>query len=351
MDTDSFELTPKSTTAGPGGDDTGVSYVRVSRPGDEPPPVPGMLEAAVLDMHHGFLNLGHESIVDTLLRIGREERLNHTDSPKFRVVSYDVRRGMAVPAGPVSRFTIVVGTGGPGALDPRLNDGKASFSQGVAEDAAWEAPLFHFFDRVIADEKVHLLGICHSYGLLARWSGAAEAVLRPEKKGGKSMGAVQNVLTAAAKHHPWFSGLYRVRKGPVIKVLDSRLFDLIPTGRGEANVLAYESNGRPDSPGEAVTMLEFARDPDGFGPRVWGVNHHPEIGDRGQQRARLRNLAERGEVSAQWVEERAKALDAWNASIATERGLQWTSSFTFEGPIRRIIARAMLEALRLRNRS
>jgi hypothetical protein len=232
-----------------------------------------------------------------------------------------------------------------------MNDGESPHAQGVKEDPAWEGPLFSFFDRILSEEKTHFLGICHSYGLLARWAGAAEAVLRPPEKGGKSMGAVQNVLTVAAKHHPWFSGLYRVRKGPVIQVLDSRLFDLIPTNRGDVNFLAFETNGRPDSPGEAVTMLEFARDPDGFGPRVWGLNSHPEIGDRGQQRARLRSLAESGEVSAQWVEERDKALDAWNNSKATERGLQWTSSFAFEGPVRRIIARAMLEQIRNHSRS
>ncbi len=325
-------------------EDPMVTFVRVDHAEDEPPENAGTIDIGVLDMHHGWPNLGHESIVETLLQLAREERRNHGEgSPAVRVISYDVRQGLAVPKGPVSRFALVVGTGGPGALDPRMNDGVASWAQGIKESPSWEAPLFHFFDELMEDERVHMLGICHTYGLLARWSGFAEAEVRPAEKGGKSMGVVNNVLTAAAKHHPWFSGLYRVRKGPTIHVLDSRLFDLIPTGRGEANPLAYESNGRPDAPGSAVTMLEFARDPDGFGPRIWGVNHHPEIGDKGQQRARLRSLAGKGAVSQQWIEEREKALEAWNNSKAAERGLQWTSSFTFEGPLRRIISRAIAE--------
>lgn len=328
-------------------DDPGLHYARVEKAGDEPGPARGVVDVAVLDMHHGFLNLGHESIVDTLLEIARQERAHLPGAPELRVLSYDVRAGGAVPEGPAGRFSIVVGTGGPGALDPRENDGVSEASQGVRESAAWEAPLFRLFDRVLRDPSVSLLGICHSFGLLARWSGVAAAVLRPAEKGGKSTGVTGNVLTPAALEHPWFSGLARANGGAGFRVLDSRLYDLIPIGTKTGLLLAFEEGSRPEIPGEAVTMLELSRDADGVWPRVWGVNFHPEIGDRGKQRVRVERLAERGEVTAAWFEERRRALDAWDASESAEHGLQWTSSFTFEGPLRRIVARVLAERRRL----
>lgn len=326
--------------------DPGLSYARVVRSGDEPGPLPDVVDVAVLDMHHGFPNLGHESIVDTLLELAREERLNQgPGAPGFRVVSFDVRLGLALPSEVSGRYPLVVGTGGPGGLDPRQNDGKTPWSQGVREDPSWEAPLFRLFERALADPAVSLLAICHTFGLLCRWSGFADAVLRTEAKGGKSMGAKQNVLTGEAARHPWFAAYHRVSHDGVVRVLDSRLFDLVPTGEGNGTALAFEE-AAGGGPGEAVTMLELERDADHFGPRVWGVNHHPEIGDRGQQRTRLDRLAERGEVSPEWIEERRKALEAWNFAEAHERGLQWTSSYTFQGPLRRIVARLMAERRR-----
>ena len=67
---------------------------------------------------------------------------------------------------------------------------------------------------------------------------------------------------------------------------------------------------------------------------MWGVNHHPEIGDVGLQRERLQRLWENGGVTPAWFQERLSALDAWNASAATEHGLQKTTAWTFERPLR-----------------
>lgn len=323
-----------------------VSYVRVERPGEEPPADPGVLEAAVLDMHHGFANLGHASIVDTLLGIARDERaLLGRRAPAFRVVSYDVRKGLALPRDP-SRFALLVGTGGPGALDPRQNDGESPLSQGVREDPSWEAPLHRLFERVLADGRVSLLGICHSFGLLVRWSGIGHAEPRPASKGGKSAGVVVNYLTEKARRHPWFSGLYHASYGQRIQVLDSRLFDLLPTGRNGVDVLANEAApGEGDARGEAITMVELARSADGQTPRVWGMNYHPEIGDRGQQRDRILRLHAAGLVSDAWLDERIRALDAWDSSESTERRLQITASFSFEQPVRRILQRAFAERM------
>ena len=324
-------------------EDEGLHFARVLRGGDEPAPLPGVVDVAVLDMHHGFANLGHESIVDTLLAAAKEERAAlGRKALGLRVVSFDVRRGLAVPSDP-RRYPLAVGTGGPGTLDPRENDGVSPESQGVCEDPFWELPLFRYFDEVLADPSLHLLGVCHTFGLLCRWSHVAVPVLRGSAKGGKSTGVVGAVLTDAAKEHPWFSRLWKASHAARIDVLDSRLYDLVPTGNGRALRLAFEAVEGTASPGDAVTMIEMARDAGGVLPRVWGVNFHPEIGDRGLQRARLDRLAARGEVSPSWVEERRRALAAWNASEAAERGLRATSDFTFEGPLRRIVSQLLAE--------
>ena len=184
--------------------------------------------------------------------------------------------------------------------------------------------------------------ICHSFGVLVRWAGIAEAVLRSELKGGKSQGVVSNVLTAEARDHPFFSGFWNDNPGPEIKVLDSRLYDLIPTGRPGTHFLAFEAPG-PTGLTDAVTMCEFVRHDGGLLPRIWGVNCHPEIGDRGLQRERLDRMAERGEVTLEWIRERRAALAAWEDSAAHEHSLQRTSAWTFETPVRAHLGRALDE--------
>lgn len=317
-----------------------MTYARVDHPGDEPPPVRHVVDVAVLDMHHGFPNLGHASVVDRLMRFAVEERRRlGVRAPAVRVVSYDVRLGLAVPSG-AARFALVVGTGGPGALDPRENDGLSPYAQGIREDPAWEAPLGRFFDTLLASAPTAFLGICHSFGLLARWAGLGRAVARPPAKG-KSAGVVENVLTAEAEAHPFFRGLRAASGGERIQVLDSRLFDILPTGRASGIVLAHET-GPDGGPGEAMTMVELARFADGT-PRVWAVNHHPEIGDAGEQRARLLRIADSRQLSEEWLGERMRALEAWSASASAERRLQITSSFTLEAPVRSALARALRE--------
>ncbi len=124
-------------------------------------------------------------------------------------------------------------------------------------------------------------------------------------------------------------------------MLDSRLFDLLPTGSGAARPLGFDCDRPGTGRGEAVTMFEFARPPGDAVPRIWGVNHHPEIGDVGLQRERLERLWQNGGVSEAWYRERLSALDAWNASAATEQGLQRTTRWTFEKPLRIHLERAL----------
>lgn len=318
----------------------GLSYVRVNAPGEEPPPEKGLVDVAVLDMHHGYANLGHASIVESLLNYAHDVRQRRPSAPAVRVLSYDVRRGLAVPSSS-ARFPLVVGSGGPGALDPRENDGVSPGSQGIHEKPEWEAPLFRFFDGVLARPDTAMLGICHSFGLLSRWAGVARAVLRGPERGGKSAGIVTNILTDDARAHAYFGDYFAENGGPEVKVLDSRLFDLLPTGSGTARPLGFDCDGPGMGRGVAVTMLEFARMEGGSVPRIWGVNHHPEIGDVGLQRERLERLWENGGVTEAWYRERLGALAAWNTSAATEQGLQRTTRWTFEKPLRVHLERAL----------
>ena len=61
----------------------------------------------------------------------------------------------------------------------------------------------------------------------------------------------------------------------------------------------------------------------------------------GLQRERLERLWENGGVTEAWYRERLTALAAWNASAATEQGLQRTTHWTFEKPLREHFERAL----------
>lgn len=322
-------------------------HVRVDRAGDEPPADPAVVDVALLDMHHGWPNLGHDALVHAVqnavcdVREGLAER-----GMAVRVVSYDVRRGHVVPRPPGRGPVLYLGSGGPGHLDPRRNDGAGPGSQGIAEDPAWEAPLFRLFDAIAADPDGVLLGVCHTFGVMCRWLGGVDVVLRGPEKGGKSAGIVDNILTDAAAGHPWFGRFAEAlpdhRHFPV---LDNRLYDLVPrAGRLAGAVgLAREALGRNGPAGEALTMIEVARSSDRVTPRVLGVNHHPEIVNRPRQLTILKQKLARGEVTAEWYEERARTLIEPLADPAGDRLLHLTSSYTLMGPLRLFLYRAIGE--------
>jgi hypothetical protein len=257
-----------------------------------------------------------------------------------RVISYDVRRGGALPEAPGGRHAIYIGTGGPGHLDPRHNDGGEG-SQGIVENPEWEAPLFSLFDRIRDDQRASLFAICHSFGVMCRWLGVAEAVLRGPEKGGKSVGIRHNQLSAEGRHHPWFGRFARgLRDGEHFPVLDNRLYDLMPTGTAPADVrvLAVECD-EEGSPGDAMTMVEVADDSRGAVPRILGVNHHPEIVNRQRQLALLEKKRARGGVNEEWFAERWTALTQPVDNERDDRVLHLTSSYTLMGPLRAALYR------------
>jgi len=307
-------------------------YVRTDR--GVPPEDRSRIDVALLDMNHSWPNLGHDSLVHAVLDCAEKLRDELIAAGlKVRILSFDVRRRHLLPAAPDGRFALYIGSGGPGHLDPRHNDGVSEASQGIQESAAWEAPLFQLFDDIVAHPTAALLAVCHSFGLLCRWSGAAHAALREEKSSGMPL----NALSAAADDHPWFlrfEGELPDRRH--FRVVDNRLFDLVFDGGG-VTPIAFEH----DNSG-VVTMAEFART--GSMPRVLGVNHHPEIIDRAHLLAVLEEKHTHGEVSDPWYRERLHTLE--NEMVGEiERQSRLTSRFTLLGPMQFHLERIVGERL------
>jgi len=324
----------------------GFRFVRVERADDVPAADPRVVDVALLDMHHGWPNLGHEALVDVIQSAVCDMREALVPAGlNVRVLSYDVRRGHVMPDHGEGRHALYVGTGGPGHLDPRWNDGRDG-SQGIVEDPAWEAPLFALFDAIRNDPRASLIAVCHSFGVICRWLGVAEAVLRGPERGGKSVGVRYNELLPAGQAHPWFSRFAGdLRDGTRFPVLDNRLYDLVPTGTAPADVrlLAVDCDAS-GAPTDAVTMVEVAGATDDGVPRILGVNHHPEIVNRQRQIALLEKKRARGGVNETWFNERWAALTGQVEDEPDDRLLHLTSSYTLMGPIRG----ALLREVRLR---
>lgn len=320
-------------------------YARVESPSDVPATDERTIDVAVLDMNHGWPNLGHDSLVHSIQDAACDLREIHAETGlSVRVISFDVRRSLVVPEPPPGRFALYVGSGGPGHLDPRLNDGVGEGTQGIREDPSWEQPLFGLFDAIRADPDAALIAICHSFGLLCRWRGIARPVLRGPEKDGKSSGVLENVLTREARQHPWFgrfaAALPEERR---LRILDNRLYDMVAMDGvpPDVLVLAYETLGIGGPAGDALTMFELERDRGGVMPRVFGVNHHPEIVDRVRQHVVMQRKLQRGEVTQQWIDEREEILTRTYPDEDSEERLHLTSEATLLAPARFFLHRAV----------
>jgi hypothetical protein len=307
-------------------------YVRIDD-GSVPPADRSRLDVALLDMNHSWPNVGHDSLVHAVLAAAADLRDEIIAAGiKVRVISYDVRRRLQIPNSPNGRFQLYVGTGGPGHLDPRMNNGRTAESQGIDESIEWEAPLFRLFEAVLNNESAALLAVCHSFGLMCRWSGIATPRLRPEK----SSGMPTNVLTDQVATHPWFSQFAdRLPDHRHFRVIDNRLFDLQLESAGKTFPVAFESEHS-----DGLTMVEFARS--GAMPRVLGVNHHPEIVDRGHVLQVLDQKRKHGDVDEQWFLERQQTMREMLQG-ETENQSRLTSYFTLLGPLRHHLARLIDE--------
>ncbi|MGP6189383.1 MAG: hypothetical protein ACLPSH_04750 [Vulcanimicrobiaceae bacterium] len=308
--------------------------VRVERPSDIPPRDPQAVEVALLDMHHGFPNVGHDAIVasvrDVALGLGPE--LERHDL-RVRLFSYAVRDRLMLPDHSEGRHRLYLGTGGPGHHDPRHNTHDDGIIE-IREDPSWEAPLWRLFEDVAADEDASLFGVCHTFGLICRWLGVAEPMLRGPEKGGFLSGIGTNVLTSEALAHPWFGRLAAELESEVVTVLDARYYDLVPTRERfpEGIVpIAYESKAH--SHGDRVlTMLEIARERDGIAPRIFAANSHPEIGTAESVSEILERLHARGALTPDVYEARKAMLPVLRDESAPAR--LRTARVTFDDLVR-----------------
>ena len=51
-------------------------------------------------------------------------------------------------------------------------------------------------------------------------------------------------------------------------------------------------------------------------PRIFAVNHHPEIVDRSRQMLVLQQKLDRGEVTREWFEDRARVHQGASSSVS-----------------------------------
>jgi hypothetical protein len=308
-------------------------YLRPESESEIPSPSREYVDVAILDMNHAHHNAGHDAIVGLLRKLAADVAPSlEATGTAVRVISYDVRRRFLIPRA-ASGPALYVGTGGPGQLDPRLNVRDAVDEGVILESSDWEAPLFAFFDAVEGDDEAMLYAVCHSFGLLCRWSAVADPVARGAEKGGPSIGIVENVLTEQAVAHPWFARLAsHLPDGRHLPVVDSRHYDLIPRrGRFPRGItpIAYETQPG-GAAGEAVTMIEFARKANGV-PRMFASNHHPEIPDATELAALLERKLSSGEVTEEWYSGRAALVARLQRDDHSEpaRLLSAGYSFTF----------------------
>jgi hypothetical protein len=147
-----------------------------------------------------------------------------------------------------------------------------------------------------------------------------------------------NRLSAEAEKHPWFAQFAReLPDRRHFRVIDNRLFDLVMQSPGKSCPLAFEALSRP-----ALTMLEMSRDPESGVPRVFGMNHHPEIVDRHHIMTVLDKKRAMGEVDDRWYHERATTMTELFHGEA-ERQSRLTSHYTLLGPLRHHIGRLIRE--------
>ncbi|HEX7809354.1 MAG TPA: hypothetical protein VF608_11530 [Thermoanaerobaculia bacterium] len=288
------------------------------------------IDVALLDMNHLWPNLGHDALVHIVLETaeGMRDELANLQK-KVRVLSFDVRYRNLLPD--PGRCSVFIGTGGPGHLDPRLNDGEHEWSQGVNETDDWEKPLFKLFDAIANDTNAAMLAVCHSFGLVCRWSGIARPVLRTEKSSGLRI----NRLSREAMRHPWFEQFANeLPDRQHFHVVDNRLFDLILSDAGKTLPISFEAEGST-----ALTMVEIARDATGTMPRFLAFNHHPEIMDREHVLQVLDEKRAHNEVDDAWYHERVNTmLELFGEK---ERQSRLTSHYTLVEPLRFHLQRAL----------
>ena len=294
----------------------GCHYARVERDGDLPPADPAIVDVAVLDMHHGWPNLGHDAIVHAVQNAVCDLQPALQDAGlRVRVISYDVRRGHA--GARAARRPARASTSAPAGRAISIRAGTTASSpgsQGIGEDPAGSRRSSRCSTRIRADRDAALLAVCHTFGVMCRWLGVADAVLRGPRRAARAPASSRTCSRPTRRTIPGSAAsrascrrrrLPDPRQPPLRPHPDRR-----PLAAGVA-ALGHETRGVGGPRGDALTMIEVARDRDRRTmPRILGVNHHPEIVNRA---APAHDPAEadgarRGDAG--WYAERAAALTA-----------------------------------------
>ena len=110
-------------------------YDRVERPDDVPARDPRTIDVAVLDMNHGWPNLGHDSLVHAVLDASCD--LLPVLEPallRLRVISYDVRRSLMLPSSCTHsfRWSAASATGSAWKLPPERTSSPKTSGLSVA---------------------------------------------------------------------------------------------------------------------------------------------------------------------------------------------------------------------------
>jgi len=82
-------------------------YARVESPADLPPPDERMVDVAILDMNHGWPNLGHDSIVHAVQDAACDlTAVLEQTGLGLRAISFEVRQRHMLPEGPATSTRI-----------------------------------------------------------------------------------------------------------------------------------------------------------------------------------------------------------------------------------------------------
>lgn len=215
-------------------------------------------KVAILDMYNNAPNEGMRCIRQLLRRAEAENQVS------FVVDTYNIRAANEVPD---LTYDIYISSGGPGSP--------------LQSDEPWEAPYFNFIDSLFAhnkqaEQKKHLLLICHSFQLVSRHLGLGTV----GKRKSTSFGVLPVHLTAAGLADPIFSRL--PEPFYAVDSRDYQLVDLDLARMSELNieVLCLEKE-RPHIPlARAIMGLRFSAE-------IIGTQFHPEADGEGMLRYML----------------------------------------------------------------
>ena len=215
-------------------------------------------KVAILDMYNNFPNEGMRCIRQLLRRAEIDNQVS------FLIDTFNIRATAEVPD---LTYDIYISSGGPGSP--------------LQSEESWEPRYFSFIDSLFAynrqaEQKKHLLLICHSFQLVSRHLGLGTV----GKRKSTSFGVLPVHLTDAGQNDPIFS-----RLPEPFYAVDSRDYQLVDLDFERLASLAIEvlclEKERPHVPlARAIMALRFS-------PEIIGTQFHPEADGEGMLRYML----------------------------------------------------------------